>query len=720
MNGTDKLKALVSALAETAAAAYAIHLFFWEIFAFDPVLRRFVFQEAPVWAAPVSGVIAAFLLLFLPLRKQGWTGLKESAANWIVLIPAGLLLLIPFTATPLPLLGAFLLIAWGCRRHCVGTGDMLPFEDRVKKLTPRGGLLFSLLLAAAGCGWGFHMQEAAYNRLFLFYSDWGIYAEHYLKLASGGGALRDWLVAGGHWNGALNLLMTAAFLVSPSPETMFLMNSVLIYSAVPLIYLLGRQLKLPAAAAAAFCAFFVLTPVVSNQPLSLFYSFHPINILPGCFLLFFLFRERKWRTAAVGVLVFTLFVQETAAIFWFGYALVLAFEKKFKTAAVLAVSMAVIFVVLSHWVIPERAITTVATAGENYTQMFHFSQLGNTPFEVALSPVLRPAAFFGTLFAVNNLEFVLFLLLPFVFLVPYYPKLLLAGLPLLAGVILQSSRDLQNVVLQYGVELNCLVIVSAIFGASRLYAKGDRRKLRGALAAALFGVAALYLLAGKSPSLGKYSFSMILERPESERLIVFLKSCLPPGETVYAPQRIRAHLLFDNPTRDPGEKATPGAIYILEAQEGSDTDGVRQKLLLDPTVIPVTCANWYGYEFAVFRKLNTPVPPPKLPFLRAVTPEEFAGFGPPVESDSKEFRIRRRTTEHTVQLLFRLVRKTEGEFRFRVRLTRGTQSVPYQVTFANGLRAVSQVEPGTAFFAEFPLPEGSGPTAANVEILHSR
>lgn len=711
----DQWKAVVPALAETLAAAFAIYFFFWEIFVFDPVTRHFIFQEPPAWAAPVSVAVAAFLLLFLPARKNGYPGLTESGKNWLPLIPAGLLLLIPFTRTPLPLLGAFLLTAWGCYRHCVGTGDTLPFEDRARRLTPRGGLLLSLLLAAAGCFQGFHMQEAAYNRLFLFYSDWGIYAEHYLKLVSGSGSLHDWLVAGGHWNGALNLLMTAAFLISPSPETMFLMNSVLIYSAVPLIYLLGRQLKLPPAVAVAFGLFFLLTPVVSNQPLSLFYSFHPINLLPSCFLLFFLFRERKQYAAAVAVLIFTLFIQETAAVFWFGYALVLAAEKKFKIAAVLAVSMAVVFVVLSHWVIPVGAQTL---EGGNYTQMFHFSQLGNTPLEVVLSPLLRPGAFFTTLFAVNNVEFVLFLLLPFVFLLPHYPKLLLAGLPLLAGVILQSSRDLQNVVLQYGVELNCLVVAAAIFGAAKLYAGGNRRKLRGALAAALFGVAALYLLAGKSVAYGKYSFSMILERPECDKLILFLKSCLPPGGTVHAPQRIRAQLLFDNPTREAGENAAPGATYILEANEGSDTDGLRQKLLLDPTVIPVTCVNWYGHEFAVFRKLEKPTPPPELPFLKTVTPEEFAAFGTPVESGSRDFRVRFRTTGRTVQLLFLLTRKAKGNFRFRVELTRGTESLPRSITFANGLRAVSQVEPGTAFFAELPLPEGSGPTAVKVETLH--
>jgi len=706
-------------LAETAAAAFLIYFFFWKIFAFDPVSRSFFFWKTPDWTIGVSIAAAAFLLFFLPARKGGWKELAECGKNGLPLIPAALLLLIPFTSTPLPLLGAFFLIGWGCCRHCAASGDPLPFEKAVRRLTPRGGLAFSILLALAGCGWGFYMQTAAYHRLFLLYSDWGIYAEHWLKLLSGTGSLHDWLVAGGHWNGAVNLLMTAALRVAPSPETVFLLNSVMIYSAVPLIYLLGRQLKLPASIAAVFSLLFVFTPVVSNQPLSLFYGFHPVNLLPSCFLLFFWFRERRQCAAAIAVMIFTLFVQETAAIFWFGYAIFLAFDRKFRRALILGIAMILIFMVLSRWGIPEGS--------GNYTQMFHFSQLGNTPLEAALSPVLRPAAFFGTLFAVNNLEFLLFLVLPFLFLIPYAPKLLLAGLPLLAGVCLQSSRGLQNVVLQYGVELNCLVVVTAIFGAARLYAAGNRRWLRAVLAAALFGVAALYLLAGKSVKSGKYAFSMILERPEAETLISFLEAQIPAGTTVYAPQRVRAHLVFRCPTRDLKDPAMPGAVYVLEAREGTEDNQLRQALLEDPAIAPVTAVNWYGDEFVIFRKLAEPAASSSpLPFLRPVTPEEFVAFGSPVESDSGVFRIRARVTSRSVQFMFLPVGKPAGDFRFLILIDRGGLRVPYRLTFAHGLRLASQVPPETAFLAELPLPEGAaGPVSVEVEVTgrspsHSR
>ncbi len=699
-------------LAETAAAAVAIRYFVWSLAVYDPIYRVLYHRPVPVWGTILAAAAAFLLLIALPFRNGGAEELRRSAEEWIPLIGAGVLLLIPVSSTVLPLLAATGFTLWGFYRHGAGVASCpASAGERRPALSSRGGLIFSLLLAAAGCLWGFHMQKCAYERFFLYYSDWGIYAEHYLKLAfSGTATLHDWLVAGGHWNGAVTLLMTAALRLFPAPETVFLLNSAMIYSAVPLIYLLGRELKLPPAAAAAFSVLFFFTPVVSNQSLSLFYGFHPINLLPSCFLLFFLFREQKRHLAAVLIALLTLCIQETATIFWFGYALVLAAERKFLRACLLAGAMVLLFYCLSHWVIPAEA----AASGENYTQMFHYTQLGNTPLEVLLSPILRPGAFWRTLLAPNNLEFVLFLTLPFFFFLRRSPKLLLAGLPLLAGVCLQSSRDLQNTVLQYGVELNCLTVTAAVFGAGKLFAAQDRRRLFGAFAAAIFGVFALYLLTGRSAILGKYPFSVIAERPESGEVIDYLKSSLPPGVTVHATQRLRAQLLFDHPTRAPEEPAEPGAFYLLEAQPGAESERIHKTLLENPAVVPVTFANWYGYEFVVFRNLPSPVTPPPLPFLLDMPEKEYEKIGIPLKFDSEAFSVRLQMTERALRFLIRLERKTGGEYRFLIRLAAGESQFAKLITFAHGLRSVSRVEPGTVFLVEIPFDTNAGQLAVDI------
>ncbi len=701
-------------IAESAAAAAAFRYFFWSLSAYDPINRVLYHQEVPVSGTILSAAAALLLLIALPLSSGGADALRRTARAWAPLVGAGLLLLIPVGGTPLALLAAIALVCWGFHRHGSGLAGR-PLSVPRHAVSAGGGLIFSLLLAAAGCLWGFYIQKSAYERYFLFYSDWGIYAEHCLKLAfSGAGTLRDWLVSGGHWNGAINLLMTGALRLFPAPGTVFLLNSAMIYSAVPLVYLLGRVLKLPPAAATAFAVFFFFTPVVSNQPLSLFYGFHPINLFPSCFLLFLIFRERKRRSAAILTAVFTLWIQETAAIFWFGYALVLAAEKKFLRAALLGGATAALFFILSHWAIPAAA----AVPGGSYTQMFHYSQLGSAPWEVVLSPVLRPGAFWTTLLAPNNLEFALFLFMPFFFFfLRRPPELLLAGLPLLAGVCLQSSRYLQNTVLQYGVELNCLAVTAALFAAGRLFAAGDRRRLFGAFPATLFCVFALYLLTGQSVFLGKYPFSSVARRPSCREVMDYLKSSLSPGAAVHATQRLRAQLLFDHPTRAPEDPAEPGEYYLLETQQ-EDVGRIHAALLKDPTVAPVTFADWRGYEFVVFRKLPSPVAPPPLPFLIEMTKEEYEKSGIPVRLDSEFFSVRLQESERMLRFLFRLNRKAEGEFRFLIRLASGEDQFVRPVTFAHGLRTVSEVGEGTVFLVEIPADENSGELEVDIREEH--
>ena len=51
-------------------------------------------------------------------------------------------------------------------------------------------------------------------------------------------------------------------------------------------------------------------------------------------------------------------------------------------------------------------------------------------------------------------------------------------------ICLQSTRDVQNVVLQYGVDLNIILILAAMCNCARLFKMNSRRHLCGALAAA--------------------------------------------------------------------------------------------------------------------------------------------------------------------------------------------------------------------------------------------
>ena len=103
----------------------------------------------------------------------------------------------------------------------------------------------------------------------------------------------------------------------------------------------------------------------------------------------------------------SLLIQETVAVFWAGWGLFLIVgEKKYRKGLLLFLAMAAWFAFLACVLQPWAAGDAV------YGQNFHYAALGATPLEAALSPFLRPGAFWGSLFSSRGLFFAAVLLTP--------------------------------------------------------------------------------------------------------------------------------------------------------------------------------------------------------------------------------------------------------------------------------------------------------------------
>ncbi|WP_419643716.1 DUF2079 domain-containing protein, partial [Victivallis vadensis] len=403
---------LLLSLLFSAIAGLTIQRYLFDLRSLDPVYGQLHFY--PDTARPLpgyAGLLCGFALFtVLPLRHGNFSALAAFNRSWLPL-----LLTIPLlafkTAAFLPLLLILFCWSWGFYRLGRNTiPEILPSSPPLLQ-PPKTGLLPVCLLLAAGIAWSCYMQFHAYRALYLLYHDWGEYATDYLKLIrEPDRSLIHYFVTGGHWNPLMTNVMTLALRIFPAPETIFFLNSLLIYSLVPLIYWFARTLKLPVATALFFALAVLLNPVVSNQSLSLFYGYHPINALPSLLTLFFISKKRGNRAGMLLFFLLTLLVQETVTVLWFGYALLLIAQKRWKSGLILAAGMVLLFLLLSKFVIPAAAETTA------YTQMFHYHQLGDSIGEVLLSPFLRPRVFWSTLFALNNFDFLLCLTLPFFFL----------------------------------------------------------------------------------------------------------------------------------------------------------------------------------------------------------------------------------------------------------------------------------------------------------------
>lgn len=144
-----KAGVIVLLLAETAAAAVAIRYFFWSLSVYDPIYRVLYHRPVPASGTILAVTAAILLLILLPLRSGGTAGLHRSAKEWFPLIGAGALLLFPVNSTPIVLLAAILLIAWGFYRHGAGVAE-LPSSAPRFHLSSRGGAVFF----ASACGRG--------------------------------------------------------------------------------------------------------------------------------------------------------------------------------------------------------------------------------------------------------------------------------------------------------------------------------------------------------------------------------------------------------------------------------------------------------------------------------------------------------------------------------------------------------------------------------------
>lgn len=593
----------------------------------------------------------------------------------------------------------------------LGRDRFRQLENLVAVPPERVGGIAVALLFLLGVGWGTYTQIHAHRAMFLIFQDWGEYALGYLKLAFGESRWHDWLMVGGHWNPLPNLVMTALTWLVPAPETLFAASAFAIYLPVPLVYLLARECRLPVGTGLIFSVIAFFNPVLTNQCLVLFYGYHPIVFFMPLLLGFFIFREKKQSAGMIAMFVLSLLVQETVAIFWMGYGVVLIVRRRWKTGAALTVFSGMLFLFLSGVALKH------AYADNGYTQLFHYAKLGGNMTEMLLSPLLRPAAFWGALLREVNFLFVLTLFLPFGLLWVRSRVLLLAVIPLLIGICLQDSSELQNVVFQYGVETTALLLAVSVLSVAVRPGGGlaQRRWAAGALSAALCCTLLAHYAVGKGVYLGKYSFAPVMAMPDCRALVRHLTDRIEPGSSVRASGRLRAQMMFAFPTvklSDAAARAEYLALDLTNPTEGflPEFEALRWRIAADRAYVPITFANYFGREAVLFRKIdpspNMPLPAERLPFLKPVTAAEFAGLGRELPSENPDFSIRVAGSPDgsAVRFYLKPAKAISYDVNITLSLFCGDQSETRQTAFAHGFIPASVAGPERMFILDIAYP----------------
>lgn len=207
----------------------------------------------------------------------------------------------------------------------------------------------------------------------------------------------------------------------PDIKLMILLQVVAVYGCAVPLYWIGRHTLGDRRAALLLVFAWVVYPATSQFVYSGSYGFRWGNL---CLLLDFIAlacwvsRRPGW---ALALAVWAMLIKEEAAIVVGMFGLYLAlFERRRLAGAALTAFAFGFFLLVSSVIVPR------ANAGE-YALMRFFDQLGATKWQIALSPLTRPAAFWGRLFESGSFYFAGALLAPLLFFPLRKPSVLFIG-----------------------------------------------------------------------------------------------------------------------------------------------------------------------------------------------------------------------------------------------------------------------------------------------------
>jgi hypothetical protein len=249
------------------------------------------------------------------------------------------------------------------------------------------------------------------------------------------------------------------------------------------------------------------------------YGFHPVTpALPFVVLSIHFWEKRRWTAFAVVAVIAASF-EETLFPLYAGVGLVTSAAALLKrrkggaspaptsdagaglpavaggapasdarAGAILFAASALLFVIITKVVMP-------AFAGKAYFQLAKYPQLGDSFTAILLSPVTRPAAFWGTLFSMRSMVFVTLILGGGGFLALFSPKRLLYPAVVLVFVLLLDNPTDKSISLWYQALIVAAWLPAAAAGAERLCRWGGASVRAGGAAAGWAAVTAAFVMA---------------------------------------------------------------------------------------------------------------------------------------------------------------------------------------------------------------------------------
>jgi uncharacterized membrane protein len=298
---------------------------------------------------------------------------------------------------------------------------------------------------------------------------------------------------------------------------------------VPLFVIAKRALRSETAALMVVLAW-VLYPSTSQFVYSASYGFRFGNL---CLLLYFI-ALAFWITGRAGwalvCAVWAILIKEEAAIVIGMFGLYLAlFERRKLAGALLAITAFGYFLLTTSLLIP-------LISEHNYAMTSFFRDLGNSKLEILLSPLTKPAVFWGNLFEPSSWYFAAVLLAPLLFVPLRMPSILFIGL--LTFVFCCMNHILKDICFHYQAALLPVIFWAFI---RALQHETEPQPRFATLIGAAVSCAAVSLFLGAQP--WSKSAATIHLTPGRHEMVERARPAINPNGSLFATQRVAAHFV---------------------------------------------------------------------------------------------------------------------------------------------------------------------------------
>ncbi len=291
----------------------------------------------------------------------------------------------------------------------------------------RIGLLLVAFVSCACASWWYAQSQHYFQNFMLGYNDFGHFLQRVANTAAGRGILMESPVLPmfwDHFNPGL-IALVPFWKLFPTASLVFVLQAFSLAGSALLIFKIGKRLEHSNASASTFALAWLAQPVVGQMNLAYTYGWHPITCAIPLLLiaLHALISERY----VVGILATLAAMTLEEGVFvivglFATTCLAMRISNDSKLFRHLRSTRRADALVLGK----VSAVTWAFTAligfvgfwmvyrfsGLAEFQTGRFVTLGNTPFEIVVSPILRPTAFWGQALRVENLIFIAALWLP--------------------------------------------------------------------------------------------------------------------------------------------------------------------------------------------------------------------------------------------------------------------------------------------------------------------